>query len=212
MGCGKWTKERGLGFLYLLCPASRFNCIRMIDPSFNDSFLLGSCLNKINTLKNGSYNERCTGKGLTLFPQVVLVENRSTTRRGMAVPIPRTFNSRLRERILATVWFEDAPPPPARRTPPGGSKPQLDLARKSPKPELVLPRKSPSSGCPPGCWPLLQLNLGPDGLSPRLGEGGYRHTWYLSFFLHWQNLWRVKFTPKMPIFRVKSVKKRHFFA
>ena len=146
----------------------------MIDPSFNDSFLLGSCLNKINTLKNGSYNERCTGKGLTLFPQVVLVENRSTTRRGMAVPIPRTFNSRLRERILATVWFEDAPPPPARRTPPGGSKPQLDLARKSPKPQLVLPRRSPSSRCPPGCWPLLQLNLGPNGLSPRFGEAGHR--------------------------------------
>ena len=22
------------------------------------------------------------------------------------------------------------------------------------------------------------------------------HTWYLSFFLHWQNFWRKKFTPK----------------
>ena len=22
------------------------------------------------------------------------------------------------------------------------------------------------------------------------------HTWYLSFFLHWQNFWRIKFTPK----------------
>ena len=27
--------------------------------------------------------------------------------------------------------------------------------------------------------------------------GGTRaHTWYLSFFLHWQNFWRIKFTPK----------------
>ena len=121
-----------------------------------------------------SYNERCTGKGMTLFPQVVLVENRSTTTRGTAAPIQRTFNSRLRERILATVWFEDSPPPLARRTPPGGSKAQLGLPRKSPKPQLVLPRKSPSSRCPPGCWPLLQLNLGPNGLSPRLGEGGHR--------------------------------------
>ena len=32
------------------------------------------------------------------------------------------------------------------------------------------------------------------------------HTWYLSFFLHWQNFWEKKFTPKMPIFCVKSVK------
>ena len=43
------------------------------------------------------------------------------------------------------------------------------------------------------------------------------HTWYLSFFLHEQNFWRIKFTPKkrvnydkihrkLPIFRVKSVK------
>ena len=23
-----------------------------------------------------------------------------------------------------------------------------------------------------------------------------RHTWYLSFFLHEQNIWRIKFTPK----------------
>ena len=22
------------------------------------------------------------------------------------------------------------------------------------------------------------------------------HTWYLSFFLHWQNFWKIKFTPK----------------
>ena len=123
-----------------------------------------------------SYNERCTGEGMTLFPQVVLVENRSTTTRGTAAPIQRTLNSRLRERILATVWFEDSPPPPARRTLPKGpsSKPRLGLPRKSPKPQLVLPRKSPSSRCPPGCWPLLQLNLGPNGLSPGLGEGGRR--------------------------------------
>ena len=43
------------------------------------------------------------------------------------------------------------------------------------------------------------------------------HTSYLSFFLHRQNFWRIKFTPKkcanydrihskLPIFRVKSVK------
>ena len=24
----------------------------------------------------------------------------------------------------------------------------------------------------------------------------HQHTWYLSFFLHWQNFWRIKFTPK----------------
>ena len=23
-----------------------------------------------------------------------------------------------------------------------------------------------------------------------------KHTWYLSFFLHWQNFWTIKFTPK----------------
>ena len=27
------------------------------------------------------------------------------------------------------------------------------------------------------------------------------HTWYLSFFLHWQNFWRIKFTPKKRISR-----------
>ena len=43
------------------------------------------------------------------------------------------------------------------------------------------------------------------------------HTSYLSFFLHEQNFWRIKFTPKkrinygkihskLPIFRAKSVK------
>ena len=40
----------------------------------------------------------------------------------------------------------------------------------------------------------------------------HSHTSYLSFFLHRQNFWGVKFTLKTPIFRVKSVKKRHFFA
>ena len=35
---------------------------------------------------------------------------------------------------------------------------------------------------------------------------GLGHTSYLSFFLHEQNFWRIKFTPKMPIFCVKSVK------
>ena len=25
---------------------------------------------------------------------------------------------------------------------------------------------------------------------------GNNHTWYLSFLLHWQNFWRIKFTPK----------------
>ena len=33
----------------------------------------------------------------------------------------------------------------------------------------------------------------------------------IVIFLHWHNFWRIKFTPKKPIFRVKSVKKRHFF-
>ena len=28
------------------------------------------------------------------------------------------------------------------------------------------------------------------------GYWGGEHTWYLSFFLHWQNFWRIKFTPK----------------
>ena len=29
------------------------------------------------------------------------------------------------------------------------------------------------------------------------GEGvGEDHTLYLSFFLHWQNFWKTKFTPK----------------
>ena len=28
------------------------------------------------------------------------------------------------------------------------------------------------------------------------GDGGGDHTLYLSFFLHGQNFWRIKFTPK----------------
>merc|ERR1711952_233417 len=36
------------------------------------------------------------------------------------------------------------------------------------------------------------------------------HTSYLSFFLHGQNFWIIKFTPKTPIFRVKSVKNATF--
>ena len=36
------------------------------------------------------------------------------------------------------------------------------------------------------------------------------HTLYLSFFLHGQNFWRKKFTPKNANFRVKSVKKATF--
>ena len=50
-----------------------------------------------------------------------------------------------------------------------------------------------------------------------LGQDTVIHTSYLSFFLHEQNFWRIKFTPKkrvkygkihskLPIFRVKSVK------
>ena len=27
-------------------------------------------------------------------------------------------------------------------------------------------------------------------------DDGSAHTSYLSFFLHWQNFWRIKFTPK----------------
>ena len=38
------------------------------------------------------------------------------------------------------------------------------------------------------------------------------HTWYLSFFLHWQNFWRVKLTPKNTNFSRQICKKRHFFA
>ena len=49
----------------------------------------------------------------------------------------------------------------------------------------------------------------------------YRITWYLSFFLHWQNFWGIKFTPKnanfsrsickkTPLFRVKSLENANF--
>ena len=38
------------------------------------------------------------------------------------------------------------------------------------------------------------------------------HTWYLSFFLHKQNLWRIKFTPKNANFSRLICKKLHFFA
>ena len=31
---------------------------------------------------------------------------------------------------------------------------------------------------------------------------GMRHTLYLSFFLHRQNFWKIKFTPKLPIITV----------
>ena len=33
-------------------------------------------------------------------------------------------------------------------------------------------------------------------LFPNCRNGGGGHTWYLSFFLHEQNFWRIKFTPK----------------
>ena len=32
--------------------------------------------------------------------------------------------------------------------------------------------------------------------SPSVPQAALFHTWYLSFFLHWQNFWRIKFTPK----------------
>ena len=40
---------------------------------------------------------------------------------------------------------------------------------------------------------------------------GSKHTSNLSFFLHGQNFWRIKFTPKNAYFRVKSVKKTPLF-
>ena len=38
------------------------------------------------------------------------------------------------------------------------------------------------------------------------------HTWYLSFFLHCQNFWRIKFTPKNATFSRKICRKCQFFA
>merc|ERR1712016_509881 len=38
-----------------------------------------------------------------------------------------------------------------------------------------------------------------------------RHTSYLSFFLHKQNFWRIKFTPKKPVNYDKIHRKLPFF-
>ena len=38
------------------------------------------------------------------------------------------------------------------------------------------------------------------------------HTWYLSFFLHEQNFWRIKFTPKKRVNYDKIQRKLPFFA
>ena len=38
------------------------------------------------------------------------------------------------------------------------------------------------------------------------------HTWYLSFFLHWQNFWRIKFTPKKRVNYDKIHSKLPIFA
>ena len=64
------------------------------------------------------------------------------------------------------------------------------------------------------CCNDLKMFSKPTG---NLQQEALLHTWYLSFFLHWQNFWRIKFTPKkrvnydkihskLPIFRVKSLK------
>ena len=48
--------------------------------------------------------------------------------------------------------------------------------------------------------------------NPRVAEVAPAHTWYLSFFLHWQNFWRIKFTPKNAYITTKYTVNCQFFA
>ena len=58
------------------------------------------------------------------------------------------------------------------------------------------------------CWKSSNLNNFDIKWSQDLHS--CTHTWYLSFFLHRQIFCRIKFTPKTPICRVKSVKNANF--
>ena len=53
-------------------------------------------------------------------------------------------------------------------------------------------------------WRFSALQLGNIFSFPKRVK--INHTSYLSFFLHWQNFWVKKFTPKTPIFRIKFIK------
>ena len=55
---------------------------------------------------------------------------------------------------------------------------------------------------------MVQLNSNFQILPPLCRRA---RTWYLSFFLHGQNFWRIKLHQKTPIFRVKFVKKTPLF-
>ena len=46
-------------------------------------------------------------------------------------------------------------------------------------------------------WPLLAINcILTNYFIYSTAYTAYTHTWYLSFFLHGQRFWRIKFTPK----------------
>ena len=45
------------------------------------------------------------------------------------------------------------------------------------------------------CWSRIFFNPNYKSFA-QCASKGWKHTWYLSFFLHWQNFWRIKFTPK----------------
>ena len=95
-----------------------------------------------------------------LILQAARVHNSAATeatevRRGSVL---QTFNSKQLRMIQETVWFEDSP-----RRPSISNHPRTGST------------KSPSSRCPPGCWPLIHLNLGHHGLNP--GTRGLSPTW-----------------------------------
>ena len=58
---------------------------------------------------------------------------------------------------------------------------------------------------------LLQVSFASSGITIAIATMS-KHTWYLSFFLHGQNFWRKKFTPKNANFSRLICKQRQFFA
>ena len=106
----------------------------------------------------------------------ILTKLLTVTRILWAGPFPKVvsrLHSSCNGEALRTTAVYSPPPPPS--APPSPFPPSPS----SPYPSILSP---PS----PQHFPLLPFH---DILRSH-------HTWYLSFFLHGQNFWRIKFTPK----------------
>ena len=91
------------------------------------------------------------------------------------------------------IWFQSFPAEKAKKKASDKNKKSGFVVNKQARAveEDEIPNKSKKSSkkAPPPA-PKVRTNI------RETLQGVFLHTWYLSFFLHKQNFWRIKFTPK----------------